>query len=43
MMIFGLFHLIPAFGDIAVDGLFWWVMILFGLFVSEVTGRSALP
>ena len=26
-MIFGLFHLIPVFGDIIVDGLFWWIIL----------------
>src|SRR5207302_9691654 len=31
MIVFGLFHLIPWFGDIFVDGLFWWVLLILGL------------
>jgi hypothetical protein len=31
MCIFGLFHMIPVVGDILVSGVFWWVMMLFGL------------
>ena len=26
-MLFGLFHLIPLFGDIVIDGLLWWVIL----------------
>ena len=29
--LFSLFHLIPAVGDILVDGLLWFVMLLVGL------------
>jgi hypothetical protein len=32
--IFSLFHSIPIFGDIVVDGLFWFVMLLIGLVMS---------
>jgi hypothetical protein len=32
--IFSLFHLIPIFGDIVVDGLLWFVMLLIGLVMA---------
>src|SRR5262249_31884442 len=34
MVIFGWFHAIPWFGDIFVDGLFWWLMLIFGLLMA---------
>ena len=34
MIIFGFFHMIPWFGDVIVDGLFWWLMLLFGLLMA---------
>jgi hypothetical protein len=34
MIIFGYFHMIPILGDIVVDGIFWWVMIGFGLLIA---------
>ena len=34
MIIFGFFHMIPWFGDVIVDGLFWWLMVLFGLLMA---------
>src|SRR5205823_10656261 len=33
-VIFGFFHMIPLFGDIFVDGLFWWVPMLLGLLMA---------
>ncbi len=35
MIIFGLFHMIPGFGEL-LDALFWWLMILFGLGMAVV-------
>jgi hypothetical protein len=32
--IFSIFHMIPIFGDIIVDGFFWFVMLLIGLVMS---------
>jgi hypothetical protein len=32
--IFSVFHMIPAFGDIVVDGLLWFVMLLIGLVMA---------
>ncbi len=34
MIIFGYFSMIPILGDIVVSGLFWWVMIGFGLLMA---------
>ena len=34
MIIFGYFSMIPILGDIAVSGLFWWVMLGFGLLMA---------
>lgn len=36
LVIFGLFHMIPGFGDIVVDGLFWWLPLLLGLAMAVV-------
>jgi hypothetical protein len=36
LMIFGLFHLIPLFGDIVVDGLGWPLVLLAGLAMAVV-------
>jgi hypothetical protein len=36
MVIYGYFYMIPVFGDIAVAGLFWWVMIVFGLILAVI-------
>jgi hypothetical protein len=33
-MIFGLFHMIPIFGDIFVSGFFWWIPVIFGLLMA---------
>ena len=34
MIVFGFFHMIPWFGDVIVDGVFWWLMLLFGLLMA---------
>jgi hypothetical protein len=34
MILFGFLHMIPVVGDIFVSGLFWWVMIFFGLAIA---------
>jgi hypothetical protein len=34
MIVFGFFHMIPVVGDILVSGLFWPVMIIFGLLMA---------
>jgi hypothetical protein len=34
MVLFGVVHMIPVFGDIVWDGLLWWVMLLFGLVMA---------
>jgi hypothetical protein len=34
MAIFGLIHMIPVFGDIAWDGLLWWLMLICGLVMA---------
>jgi hypothetical protein len=34
MIIYGAFYMIPYFGDIAVGGLFWWVMLFFGVLMA---------
>jgi len=34
MVIFGVFHMIPWFGEIVVDGLFWPIMLVFGLLMA---------
>jgi ABC-type multidrug transport system fused ATPase/permease subunit len=31
---FGLFHMIPIFGDVVVDGFFWWIPVIFGLLMA---------
>jgi hypothetical protein len=36
MLIFSVFHMIPWFGDIIVDGLFWWVVVLLGLAMAII-------
>ena len=36
MVIFGVFHLIPGFGDILIDGLLWPVVLLLGLAMAVV-------
>src|SRR5262249_28541623 len=36
LMIFGLFHLIPLFGDVVVDGLGWPLVLLSGLAMAVV-------
>jgi hypothetical protein len=36
LIVFGLFHLIPVFGDIVVDGLGWPLVLLSGLFMAVV-------
>src|SRR5262249_58778459 len=36
LMIFGLFHLIPLFGDVVVDGLGWPLVLLAGLAMAVV-------
>jgi hypothetical protein len=33
-LIFSLFHLLPVFGDVVVDGLLWFVMLLIGLVMA---------
>ncbi|HWG43798.1 MAG TPA: hypothetical protein VN688_13560 [Gemmataceae bacterium] len=34
MVVFGVFHMIPVFGDIVVDGLLWWLMLICGLVMA---------
>ncbi len=34
MMLFGLFHMIPVVGDVVVDGLLWWLMLICGLVMA---------
>ena len=34
MVLFGLIHMIPVFGDIAWDGLLWPIMLIFGLVMA---------
>ncbi len=34
MAIFGIIHMIPVFGDIAWDGLLWWLMLICGLVMA---------
>lgn len=34
MVLFGLLHLIPGFGDIFWDGLLWWLMLICGLVMA---------
>jgi hypothetical protein len=34
MVVFGIIHMIPVFGDIAWDGLLWPVMLIFGLVMA---------
>jgi hypothetical protein len=34
MVIFGILHMIPVFGDVVWDGLLWWVMLIFGLVMA---------
>ncbi len=34
MVIFGWFHMIPFVGDIFVDGLLWWLMLICGLVIA---------
>ena len=36
LIIFGLFHLIPLFGDIVVDGLGWPLVLIAGLFMAFI-------
>ncbi len=36
MVIFGYLHMIPLFGDVVIDGLLWWLMILVGLAMAVV-------
>ncbi|HZT80965.1 MAG TPA: hypothetical protein VFA26_12110, partial [Gemmataceae bacterium] len=36
MILFGYLHMIPVFGDIVVDGLLWWLMVLAGLGMAVV-------
>jgi hypothetical protein len=36
MLIFSVFHLIPFVGDIIVDGLLWWVVVLLGLAMAII-------
>jgi hypothetical protein len=33
-IVFGFFHMIPGLGEIVVDGLFWWVMLICGLVMA---------
>ncbi len=33
-MLFGLFHMIPVVGDVVVDGLLWWLMLICGLVMA---------
>jgi hypothetical protein len=41
---FGLFHLIPMFGDIVVDGLFWWIPLGAGFVMALlVVGLVGYP
>ncbi len=41
---FGLFHLIPLFGDIVVDGLFWWIPLGAGFVMTLlVVGLVGYP
>jgi hypothetical protein len=34
MMLFGLIHMIPGFGEIVWDGLLWWLMLICGLVMA---------
>jgi hypothetical protein len=34
MVIFGLFAMLPIFGDIFVSGLLWWIMLIFGILMA---------
>ncbi len=34
MVIFGWFHMIPILGDIFLDGLLWWLMLICGLVIA---------
>ena len=40
LLLFGLFHLIPLFGDVVVDGLGWPLVLLAGLAMAVVSGRA---
>ena len=43
-IVFGFFHLIPMFGDIVVDGLFWWIPLGAGLVMALlVVGLVGYP
>ncbi len=33
-VLFGLFHMIPVVGDVVVDGLLWWLMLICGLVMA---------
>ena len=35
MVMFGVIHMIPIFGDIVVDGLLWWLMLICGLVMAS--------
>jgi hypothetical protein len=34
MVLFGLIHMIPVFGDVVWDGLLWWLMLICGLVMA---------
>src|SRR5688572_22363829 len=36
MMVFGAFHLIPWFGDLVVDGIFWFLMLAVGIAMAAL-------
>jgi hypothetical protein len=43
-VVFGVFHLIPLFGDIVVDGLFWWIPLGAGFVMTLlVVGLIGYP
>ena len=43
-MVFGLFHMIPMFGDIVVDGFFWWIPLGAGFVMALlVVGLVGYP
>jgi hypothetical protein len=43
-IVFGLFHLIPLFGDILVDGVFWWIPLGAGFIMTLlVVGLVGYP